>query len=64
MSKTLPLLAAAALAIGAPALAADAITPIQEAELDRVRAQIADEVQLAAYDLVDELVYGWVQDPV
>lgn len=46
---------------------ARAATPIEEAwqaELDRVRAEVADQVQLAAYDLVDELVYGWTQDPV
>ncbi|MEQ1565397.1 MAG: hypothetical protein ABMA64_07145 [Myxococcota bacterium] len=36
----------------------------QQAELDRVRAEVADQVQLAAYDLVDELVYGWVSEPV
>lgn len=50
-------------------LAADARaeTPIeraQQAELDRVRAKVANEVQLHAYDLVDELVYGWTQEPV
>lgn len=33
-------------------------------ELDRVRAEIADQVHLAAFDLVDELVYGWTAQPV
>jgi hypothetical protein len=47
-----------------PAQAADAIEQAQLAELDRVRAEVAGEVQLAAYDLVDELVYGWTQKPV
>ena len=35
-----------------------------QAELDRVRAEIAGEVHLAAYDLVDEMAYGWINDPV
>ncbi len=35
-----------------------------QAELDRVRAGIAGEVQLAAYDLLDEMVYGWLQEPL
>ncbi len=46
---------------------ASAATPVEEAqqaELDRVRAKVADEVHLAAFDLVDELVYGWVSEPV
>lgn len=44
---------------------ARAITPEQAqlAELKRLRAQVANEVQLAAYDLLDELVYGWTQSP-
>jgi hypothetical protein len=49
------------------ASAARAEIPIEEAqqaELDRVRAEVADEVQLAAYDLIDELVYGWTSEPV
>ena len=37
---------------------------LQQAQLDRLRAEVAGEVQLVAYDLVDELVYGWIQDPV
>lgn len=34
-----------------------------QAELDQVRARIAGEVQLSAYDLVDEMVHGWSQEP-
>ena len=34
------------------------------AEVERVRAQVADEIQLYAYDLIDELVYQWIQEPV
>jgi hypothetical protein len=46
---------------------ARAETPLEEAqkaELNRVRADVADQVQLTAYDLIDELVYGWVSEPV
>lgn len=55
----------AALAFGA--VAARAASPIEEAqmaELDRVRGEVADQVHLATYDLVDELVYGWTIEPV
>jgi len=48
----------------APARASDALEAAREAELDRARAEVAGEIQLYAYDLVDELVYGWVQEPV
>ena len=34
------------------------------AELDRVRGQVANQVHLAAFDLIDELVWGWTQEPV
>lgn len=60
--------AAAALALlfaAAPAQAQDESTELAlQAELSRVRAEVAAEVQLSAYDLVDEMVYGWVQEPV
>ena len=36
----------------------------QRAELERARAEIADQVHLSAYDLIDELVYGLAQAPV
>jgi len=36
----------------------------QMAELDRARAEIAGQVQLSVYDLVDELVFGWAAEPV
>ena len=51
-------------AVGAPAWAVDPLEAAQLAELDRVRAEVADQVQLSAYDLVDELVYGWTREPV
>lgn len=36
----------------------------QQQELDQIRARVADQVQLQAYDLVDELVYRWSVEPV
>ncbi|MFN3197554.1 MAG: hypothetical protein ACE366_03885 [Bradymonadia bacterium] len=35
----------------------------QRAELEQLRTRVAGEVQLAAYDLLDELVYQWTQSP-
>lgn len=46
----------------APALAATA-EEAQAIELDKLRAQVANQVQLATYDLLDELVYHWTQSP-
>ena len=48
----------------ATALAASPEEQAQLAELDRLRASIADEIQLSAYDLVDEMVVGWREEPV
>ncbi len=42
----------------------DAVKAAQLANLDELRAKIAAEIQLQAYDLLDELVYSWIQDPV
>jgi hypothetical protein len=53
---------ACALLFAAPASASDALEQAQQAELERVRGEVAGEIQLQAYDLVDELVYGWLQD--
>ncbi len=53
-----------AFGLAAPAWGANAVEEAQLAELDRVRTKVADQVQLAAYDLVDELVYGWITEPV
>lgn len=51
----------------APWTRAHAANPAEEAqlaELDRLRAEVAGQVQLSAYDLVDELVLGWKTEPV
>jgi hypothetical protein len=36
----------------------------QKLKLEQLRAEVADQVQLQAFDLVDELVLGWKQKPV
>jgi len=56
------LAAAVALAAGSTALAGP-VQDAQQAELERARAEIADEIHLAAYDLLDELVMQWVREP-
>jgi len=43
---------------------AGAVEDAQVAELDRLRGEVAGQVHLAAYDLVDELVYRWTQQPI
>lgn len=44
--------------------AESAITDAQRAQLERLRAEVAGEIQLQAFDLLDELVYGWTVQPV
>ena len=36
----------------------------RDAELQRARGEVANQVQLSAYDLLDELVYQWLQEPI
>ncbi|MBX2799668.1 MAG: hypothetical protein KTR31_18465 [Myxococcales bacterium] len=46
---------------------AEAASPVEEAQLvqvDKLRARMAGEVHLLAFDLLDELVYQWTQRPV
>ena len=50
--------------LGAKANATDPIDESQLAKLESLRSEIANEIQLATYDLLDELVYGWTQAPV
>lgn len=52
------------LLVGPAASAASPEEEAQLAELERVRREVADQVQLAAYDLVDELVVQMRDDPV
>lgn len=46
-----------------PAMASASDDAIQRAQVERARAQVAGEVQLAAFDLIDELVLTWKQAP-
>ena len=46
-----------------PAGAADSVTDAQRAQLEALRAKVAAQIQLQAYDLLDELVFGWTQKP-
>ncbi len=36
----------------------------QRAQLEELRTEVGGQLQLQAYDLLDELVYGWSQTPV
>lgn len=42
---------------------ADNADEAQLVELEKLRGEVANEIQLAAYDLLDELVYHWTQSP-
>ncbi len=53
-----------ALASGAAWADDAALARAQAAELDRARAEVAGQMQLLAYDLIDEMVYRWSQSPV
>ncbi len=41
-----------------------AIAEAQRAQMEKLRAEVAGQIQLQAYDLLDELVYGWTQQPI
>lgn len=58
------LAALVAVALAADARAGSPAERARDAELLEVRRQVASEVQLSAYDLIDELVYGWTEAPV
>ena len=51
-------------AVAGPARAQSPLEAAQRAELDRLRGEIAGELQLTAYDLVDELILDWKNEPV
>ncbi len=56
------LVAAPATAAGGPAL--PALSDEQQEELSRLRAEAASQIQLRAFDLLDELVASWNAHPV
>lgn len=57
-------LAACLLLASAAAHAGDVDTPSAfEDQMEAARGEIASQLQLQAYDLLDELVYGWLKEP-
>jgi hypothetical protein len=46
------------------AAADSTISEAQQAQLEALRGEIAAQIQLQAYDLLDELVFGWAEQPV
>jgi hypothetical protein len=46
------------------AAADSTISEAQQAQLEALRGEVAAQIQLQAYDLVDELVFGWTEQPV
>jgi hypothetical protein len=40
------------------------LSDAQRAQLEALRGEIAAQIQLQAYDLLDELVFGWTEQPV
>lgn len=60
-----PTLLALALALVSSSSWADPkVAEAQRAQMEKLRAEVAGQIQLQAYDLLDELVYGWTQQPV
>lgn len=48
----------------AGAARAQTIEAAQQAQLNQLRLKLANEIQLSAYNLLDEMAYGWTQSPV
>jgi hypothetical protein len=42
---------------------ADELQDAQRAQVELLRAEIASQTQLRAFELLDELVYGWLKEP-
>lgn len=64
VKRALPLLALVlALALPPAAWAQSPVTEQQRAQLETLRAEVAAQIQLQAYDLVDELVWSWTAQP-
>lgn len=64
--KSTPLLIALALSLLPVAAVADgsSLTEEQKAQLEALRAEVAGQIQLQAFDLVDELVFGWIEQSI
>ncbi len=59
LALTLALLSSSSWAAADPRIA-----EAQRAQMEKLRAEVAGQIQLQAYDLLDELVHGWTQQPV
>ncbi len=59
-------LLAAALILAPASARADqpSVVDAQRAQIEALRGQVAAQIQLQAYDLLDELVFGWNEQPV
>jgi len=64
MRPTLLALTLALVSSSSWAAADPEIAEAQRAQMEKLRAEVAGQIQLQAYDLLDELVYGWTQQPV
>ena len=61
--KRVLLFAAAMLAAPLAHAQQSPVTEEQRAQLETLRAEVASQIQLQAYDLIDELVWSWTQAP-
>jgi hypothetical protein len=59
------IVAAAVASMAAPRVVAEGTSneDMQRAQVERLRLEMTNTLHLKAYDLVDELVYGWTQAP-
>ncbi|QRO00835.1 hypothetical protein JRI60_18270 [Archangium violaceum] len=64
MRPALLALALALVSSSSWAAVAPEVAEAQRAQMEKLRAEVAGQIQLQAYDLLDELVYGWTQQPV
>jgi hypothetical protein len=55
---------ALALLPAAARAAESSVADAQRAQIEALRGKVATQIQLQAYDLLDELVFGWNQQPV
>jgi hypothetical protein len=64
MRPTLLALTLALVSSSSWAAASPEVAEAQRAQMEKLRAEVAGQIQLQAYDLIDELVYGWTRQPV
>lgn len=65
MRRPAMLAALGVLGVAFPGWAADeSVTEARRAQLEALRGEVAAQLQLQAYDLLDELVFQWTEQPV